>query len=354
MRISINEQDWAQAYLNSLKYWANVLPQSKISSVFFGGGTPSLMSEGTVDVIIETIFKLWNCETNLEISLEANPTSVEIKKFKDFRKAGINRISIGIQALNNSDLRRLGRLHTVKEAKDSFAIASQNFPKVSFDLIYGRQQQTLTTWEKELFEALKMSDGHLSLYQLTIEENTRFGELFSKNKLVGLPNDEASVNFYNLTNQICESENLHAYELSNHAKLGEECKHNLNYWRGGSFLGIGPGAHGRIDIQNKRYRTETPTNPEVWLKQVQANNFEEFTCYPLSSIEHAEEYVMMGLRLREGFNMLTYSSLAKKNLPAKKINKLLSEGLIEINQSQLKTTQTAKILTNYVINRLLC
>ena len=312
------------------------------------------MSEKTVNDILEAIFSLWNYKSNLEISLEANPTSVETKKFKSFKNSGINRLSMGIQALNNKDLKRLGRLHSAQEAKNAFDIASENFNKVSFDLIYGRQHQTLRDWETELLGAIKMSIGHLSLYQLTIEENTRFGDLLSKGKLQGLPDDNISIDFYNLTNDICESENLLAYEISNYSKKGEECQHNLNYWRGGAFLGVGPGAHGRLNIGNKRYLTEAPSNPDLWLKLITDHKFETFTCEEISNVEQANEYIMMGLRLKEGFNIDHYHNLSKKTLPQIKLNELLDQNLVQINGQMLKTTKTGKLLTNYVIKHLLC
>ena len=312
------------------------------------------MSEKTVNDILETIFFLWNCQSNLEISLEANPTSVETRKFKAFKNSGINRLSIGIQALNDQDLKRLGRLHTSKDAQKAFNIASENFNRVSFDLIYGRQHQTLKDWETELLRALKMSIGHLSLYQLTIEEHTRFSELLSKGKLKGLPADESSINFYNLTNDICESENLPAYEISNHAKKGDECQHNLNYWRGGAFLGVGPGAHGRLNIGNKRYLTEAPSNPDLWLKLVKDQKFEIFTSEHLSKNEQANEYIMMGLRLKEGFNINNYHNLTQRRLPITKLTELQNQNLIQINEQMLKTTRSGKLLTNYIIKQLLC
>ena len=201
VRQAINQEEWTKAYKNSLQFWAKKLPECQISSIFFGGGTPSLMSERTIHKILSTIHKFWNCQSNLEISLEANPTSVEAKKFKGFQKLGINRISMGIQAFNDADLKRLGRLHSAWEAKQALDIANNTFSNVSFDLIYGRQDQTLRSWETELLEALSVSVGHLSLYHLTVEKNTRFGDLFSKGKLRGLPNEAKSTAFYKITNQ---------------------------------------------------------------------------------------------------------------------------------------------------------
>ena len=312
------------------------------------------MSEDAINKILNTISKLWACSAKVEISLEANPTSVEARKFKSFRESGINRLSMGIQALNDNDLKRLGRLHTTKEAKNAFNIAAKYFDRVSFDLMYGRQYQTLKEWENELSIAISMSIGHLSLYQLTIEENTRFGDLFAKGKLLGLPKDSTSVEFYNLTQTICDANNLPAYEISNHAKKGHECQHNITYWRGLSFLGIGPGAHGRVDIKNTRYLTEAPSNPEVWLEEVEKKRMDLFNCESISQFEQAEEYMMMGLRLREGVNLSHYNRLARTQIPKSIINELVNDNLIILEDQILTTTKTGKVLTNYVIRKLLC
>jgi oxygen-independent coproporphyrinogen-3 oxidase len=261
---------------------------------------------------------------------------------------------MGIQALNDNDLKRLGRLHTTKEAKDAFNIATKYFDRVSFDLMYGRQYQTLKDWEMELSTAIAMSVGHLSLYQLTIEEDTRFGDLFAKGKLPGLPKDITSVEFYNLTQNICNTNDLPAYEISNHSKKGQECQHNITYWKGAAFLGIGPGAHGRVDINHKRYLTEAPSNPEIWLEQVQKERLHLFHCESISHIEQAEEYIMMGLRLKEGVNLSHYNQLAKTQIPEPIINELIDDNLISLDNQVLTTTKAGKVLTNYVIRKLLC
>ena len=312
------------------------------------------MSEDTVNTILDTISKLWTCSSKVEISLEANPTSVEAKKFKSFRKSGINRLSMGIQALNDNDLKRLGRLHTAKEATNAFNIAEKYFDRVSFDLMYGRQHQTLKDWEEELSTAIAMSIGHLSLYQLTIEENTRFGDLFARGKLLGLPKDDASIEFYNLTQNLCNANDLPAYEISNHAKKGHECQHNITYWKGISFLGVGPGAHGRVDVAQKRYLTEAPSNPEIWLEQVQKKRMHLFHYESISKGEQAEEYIMMGLRLTEGVNLTNYNELSKTKIPKSIIKELINDNLISLDNQILTTTKAGKVLTNYVIRKLLC
>ena len=354
VRGSINQEEWIKGYINSLKYWSEKIPTIKISSIFFGGGTPSLMSEKTVSKILDTIFHLWACSPNIEISLEANPTSVEAKKFREFKSCGVNRLSMGIQALNDNDLKRLGRRHTATEARKAFDIATSTFHSVSFDLIYGRQHQTLKSWENELIEALKIASGHLALYQLTIEEKTRFGDLLKKGKLLGLPKTDAAVEFYKLTNHVCKSKEFYAYEISNYAKKGKECQHNLTYWRGRPFVGIGPGAHGRVDIANQRYLTEAPSNPELWLHQALEKKFNEFSFEQLSNNEQADEYVIMGLRLKEGISLSHYHNLTHRSLPKHKIDQLISDNLIQIKNDKLQTTDHGALFTNYIIKELLC
>ena len=354
VRASINQKDWTNAYIKSLYYWGKLVPNSKIHSIFFGGGTPSLMEEETVATIIDTISKIWKSYDNIEISLEANPTSVETAKLQSFQKSGVNRLSIGVQAFDNNDLKRLGRLHNVEEAKTALDIAVKTFDRVSFDLIYGRQDQTVQNWENELLQALKIASGHLSLYQLTIEKNTRFSELLKKGKLPGLPEDKLSVEFYEITKQICETFNFYAYEISNHAQNGHECQHNLRYWRGQPFLGIGPGAHGRVDINNNRYTTVSTKNPELWLKNVQENNFDKFIFKKMAPYQQGEEYIITGLRLMEGLDINHFTNLTNRELPKRKIQELSEENLITIKDNVLKTTETGKLFTNFVVKELLC
>jgi oxygen-independent coproporphyrinogen-3 oxidase len=354
VRQNIDQNDWANGYVKSLNYWAEKTNNHKISSVFFGGGTPSLMSERTLDKIMNTLSKLWKFDDKIEITMEANPTSVESGKFNSYKTSGVNRLSMGVQALNDKDLKRLGRLHTVKEAKEAFNIACLNFNRVSFDLMYGRQYQTVKDWELELSLAVSMAVDHLSLYQLTVESNTRFGELFSKGKLLGLPKDDLSVEFYNLTQDMTEKNAVPAYEISNHAKIGEECQHNLNYWDGGDFLGIGPGAHGRLTIKGNRIRTEAPLNPELWLKYIDKNNYDSFVLEKLSANETAEEYVIMALRLTKGLDINRYIELTGSNFLTEVQNELVINGLIELNNHSLKVTKAGKVFTDHIIKKLLC
>ena len=354
MRKFTNESDWKIGYIKSLNYWSQLLTKKKVTSVFFGGGTPSLMNSDTIQDIISKIKDSWKVSKDLEVTLEANPTSVESEKFKNFSKVGINRVSIGIQSLIDKDLKKLGRLHSSLEAKNAYNIARANFERVSFDLIFGRQFQSLKAWELELNEALNMSPDHLSLYQLTIERNTQFEKLLSKGKLQGLPNNRKSISFYKTNQRLCNLAGLKAYEISNYAKPGSESQHNLIYWRGGEYLGIGPGAHGRINRRNSRYRTNAPLNPEKWLSEVENNNIQKFTIKKLSRREIADEYFIMALRLSEGLDVGYYNSLSEIPLDFTTTNKLIELGLIKLDKGKLKTTNRGKLLTDQLIKIFLC
>ncbi|MCL4155215.1 UNVERIFIED_CONTAM: hypothetical protein GTU68_030977, partial [Idotea baltica] len=243
---NVDQTAWVRAYLSELDRLAELTPNRIVSTVFFGGGTPSLMLPDTVAAIIERVRQNWRCTNDIEVNLEANPTSVEASRFRGFQQAGVNRISMGIQALNDQDLKLLGRLHSVAEAQKAFDIARNIFDRVSFDLIYARQNQSAAEWEAELTQALGMAVDHLSLYQLTIEEGTAFGDRFARGGLRGLPTDDLSADLYELTQSITSDHGFSAYEVSNHAKTGQESRHNLVYWRGGDYVGVGPGAHGRF------------------------------------------------------------------------------------------------------------
>ncbi|MEE2773629.1 MAG: radical SAM family heme chaperone HemW [Pseudomonadota bacterium] len=354
VRQSINQRVWTQAYIKSLNYWKKVLPSGIISSIFFGGGTPSLMDERCVYDILNCINKLWTFDNEVEVTLEANPTSVETSRFRSYKKSGVNRVSLGIQALNDHDLKRLGRLHTASAGKNSINLALNWFDRVSFDLIYGRQYQKVKDWEDELKSAISFSTGHLSLYQLTIEKKTRFGELQSKGKLRGLPSDNCSAEFFNITREICEASDFENYEISNYALPGNECRHNLNYWNSGNFIGVGPGAHGRVQIGPQRFRCETPLNPETWFNNIEQEKHEEFCFLPLTKTENAEEYALMSIRLASGINLEKYNLFGGNRLRTKKIRSLEAQNLVTIDENSLKTTNKGKLFTDFVIQELLC
>ncbi len=354
VRKKIDQKIWTQAYIKSLIYWSKILPSSVVTSIFFGGGTPSMMEEGSVYDILNCIQKLWKCDPEVEVTLEANPTSVETKRFHSYKRSGVNRVSLGIQAFDDQDLKRLGRLHTESAGKQAIRIAQNCFEKVSFDLIYGRQYQKLDDWERELISAISFATGHLSLYQLTIEENTGFGALFSKGKLRGLPDNDFLKDFYELTQDICEAFDLKNYEISNHAHPGDECQHNLNYWNSGNFIGIGPGAHGRVQIDSTRFSTETPRTPEIWLNQVEQGEHDKFCFDPLTKTENAEEYALTSIRLASGMDIDKYNSFGGNRLCTEKISNLKTLNLIKIDRNHLKTTAQGKLLTNFILKELLC
>jgi oxygen-independent coproporphyrinogen-3 oxidase len=353
VRQNIDHTIWKEALLSELRHAAKLTPNRSVQSIFFGGGTPSLMAPDTVDALINEVAKHWRVANDIEITLEANPTSVEAKKFSDFNAAGINRVSMGIQALNDTDLKRLGRLHTVREAMQAFDIAKKYYNRVSFDLIYARQEQTLKNWQAELTQALTLTIDHLSLYQLTIENGTRFGELYNKGKLTGLPNDDLAADMYQATEEICKSAGLYNYEISNYARKGAESKHNLIYWRYGDYIGIGPGSHGRITVNGVKQATAAPLLPEKWLTCVQSNGYSFETTDTISHNEQAEEYLMMSLRLAEGTDLERFHNLSGRYLCSYKIKALTDAGLITHENNMLTVNPPGRMVLNAILKELL-
>jgi len=348
---SIDQTRWADAYVTELDRAAQETPGRTLNTIFFGGGTPSLMSPDTVDAVIQAIRLRWPFSNDVEITLEANPGSVEAGRFAGYRDAGVNRISMGIQALNDRDLKRLGRIHTVDEAKRAFDVARSCFERVSFDLICARQDQTLADWQAELREALSMAIDHLSLYQLTVEDGTAFADRYRAGGLRGLPDEDRSADIYQATQEICESFGMPAYEVSNHARPGAESRHNLIYWRYGDYLGIGPGAHGRVTLHSQRVATENTRMPGAWLSGVESGSSFQ-TSEPLSARSQAEEYLLMGLRISEGIDTKRYSDLLGESLNAASIQHLTELGMIEQDNTRLWATSRGRMLLNTVISEL--
>jgi oxygen-independent coproporphyrinogen-3 oxidase len=289
----------------------------------------------------------------MEVTLEANPTSVEAGRFAGYREAGVNRLSLGVQALNDADLRRLGRMHDVAEARRAFDVAQRSFERVSFDLIYARQNQGLEAWRAELQEALAMAADHLSLYQLTVEPGTAFDDRQARGGLRGLPDDALGADMYAATQEICEAAGFPAYEVSNHARFGAESRHNLIYWRYGDYAGIGPGAHGRLTLGGTRWATETPLAPADWLRRVESAGHGELPRQVLSGEEQATEYLLMGLRLSEGISLARYARLAGSEIKYTKINELASMGLLVADGDALQATARGRSLLNALIRELL-
>ena len=337
-REPIDEQRFLRAFHKEIATTAERVRDRTVSSIFFGGGTPSLMEPSTNAGILNSIARQWRVAPDVEITLEANPTSVEATRFRGYRAAGVNRVSLGVQALDDRALAELGRMHTAREALDAVAVARSVFDRYSFDLIYARPGQQPKDWASELKAALSEAGEHLSLYQLTIEADTPYAALHKAGKLK-TPDDDLARTLYDTTLEICAAHGLPAYEISNHARPGAECRHNLVYWRGQEYAGIGPGAHGRLDIDGERHATATEKRPETWLTRVEADGHGLITDDELTSEERGDEFLLMGLRLAEGIEIGRYQELAGRQLDPVRIADLSSHGLIETtSEGRLRVT----------------
>ena len=345
---SIDHDSWRRAYLAEIRRQAAECPDRIVSTVFFGGGTPSLMEPRTVAAIIDEVRTVWRTANDLEITLEANPTSVEEARFQDLRAAGVNRVSLGLQALDDGDLGRLGRLHTVNEGLGALDTAMKVFERVSFDLIYARQDQTPEAWAEELERAIRFGTSHLSLYQLTIEPGTAFGARHAAGGLKGLPDQDASADMFEITQAKTEAAGLLAYETSNHARDGEVCRHNLIYWTGGDYAGIGPGAHGRLTIDGQRFATETNLRPAAWLRDV-AGGSGETSREALSRNEVRLEAFVMGLRLRDGISAERLVDIDLDEEIANNINILCDDGWLERDARGLRLTARGRPLLDAIL-----
>lgn len=349
----IDHDRWRRAYLAEIARLGAETGPRTLRSIFFGGGTPSLMQPETVAAIIDAARATWTFANDVEITLEANPTSAEAGRFQGFREAGVNRVSIGIQALNDADLKRLGRLHSADEARAAFALARETFPRASFDLIYARQDQTPDDWRRELTEALGMAADHLSLYQLTIEPGTAFGDRQDRGLLRGLPDEDRAADMYEITQELCEAAGFPAYEVSNHARGDSRSRHNLIYWRGGDYVGIGPGAHGRLTLGGARWMTSTELTPDTWLDAVERCGTGERERTAMSERERGEEYLMMGLRLSDGIHLGRLGDIHSELLDEKRLAELAELGLLERNGTRLRTTRSGRPLLNAILRELL-
>jgi putative oxygen-independent coproporphyrinogen III oxidase len=352
VRAKVDADVWADALVREMETTAAKLDTcAPLDSIFFGGGTPSLMPGEIVGRILNKAEALFGFKPGIEITLEANPTSVDAGRFRDYRAAGVNRVSLGVQALNDADLRALGRLHTVDEALKAVALAQEIFPRASFDLIYARPNQTPEAWRAELDRALAQGCSHYSLYQLTFEEGTPFHAALQKGSMKELDADTAA-SLYELTQIQTNAAGLPAYEVSNHAAPGQESRHNLVYWRYGDYLGIGPGAHGRLTIAGARIATSTERQPEAWLAQVAARG-EGLADWSAIAVEsQGTEALLMGLRLSEGFDIARIERMLGHPLPASRLAKLKSQGLIEVDGARLRATPRGRIVLNAVLKEL--
>ncbi|MBZ8133631.1 radical SAM family heme chaperone HemW [Afifella sp. IM 167] len=328
----VDEAAFVEAFSRELARFGERTPGRTVTSIFFGGGTPSLMRPATVEGLLKAVAANWTVAANAEITLEANPSSVEAERFRGYRAAGVNRVSLGVQALDDASLRALGRLHNRAEALAAVELARQLFPRLSFDLIYARSGQTLKAWRTELTEALTFAADHLSLYQLTIESGTPFAALHRAGKLV-VPGPDEGADFYELTQEMTARAGLPAYEISNHAEPGAESRHNLTYWRHGEFVGSGPGAHGRIVGEKGRVATATEPHPERWLERVAEKGEGLVEDGLLTLEEEADEMLVMGLRLTEGIELERYHALAGRPLQKRRIADLVEHGMVRLDPS---------------------
>lgn len=349
---TVDQAQWKTAFLSEIERAGAETQGRVLQTVFFGGGTPSLMDPELVAAVIAKIRATWPMGNDPEITLEANPSSIEAGRFRAFRDAGISRVSMGMQAMNDADLQKLGRRHTTKEAIAAFEIARTCFDRVSFDLIYARQDQSFEAWGKELTQALELAVDHLSLYQLTIEDGTAFADRLSFGGLKGLPKEELAGDMYDLTQEICAKAGMPAYEVSNHAPEGSESRHNLIYWRGGDYIGIGPGAHGRLTLAGERFATEAPKAPNLWLQKALTQGNAELPRTLLSAEERGLEYLLMSLRLSEGMDIARHQALSGTVLAEPALDELHEYDLIKIESGQLIATPKGRVLLNAVIRKL--
>lgn len=356
VRNAVDADLWHDNLLKELFYWHTQTPNRLIKTVFFGGGTPSLMSPRTVEALITFIKTSWLCDPKLEITLEANPNSIEAQKFQDFKSAGVNRVSVGIQSFNEEDLKFLGRKHSKQEALNALDIAAKTFDNYSFDLIYARPHQTWTSWQQELEQALPYARYHLSLYQLTIEPNTAFYTSFGRGQYK-LPDNEIQAELYDNTTAFLKQCGFDSYEVSNYAQPNFECQHNLIYWRYQDYLAIGPGAHGRLTTQQSKVAITNYKAPETWLNAVAKQGRGCQAREALSTDAQFYEALLMGLRLSEGVpvtRLSSISSLATQHLIDNAyLKNFINDDYMMLENGVLKTTPQGRLFLNYILSKLL-
>jgi len=345
----IDQARFTKAFRREIRTIADRTPRRSVGSIFIGGGTPSLMEPATVGAILDEIAGQWSVEPDAEITLEANPSSVEAERFRGYRAAGVNRVSLGVQALNDRDLRFLGRLHNVEDALKAVETARDVFPRLSFDLIYARPEQSAAEWERELTAAIERAADHLSLYQLTIDEGTPFFALREAGKLA-VPGDEHAAELYRVTQEVCARHGLSAYEISNHAKPEAECRHNLVYWRYGEYAGIGPGAHGRLIVPEGRRATAMIAEPERWLERVESWGDGLESDELLTREEEADEMLLMGLRLAEGIDLERYRQISGRDLDPGRLRDLTENGMVEtLHEDRVRVTPSGAFVLDAVV-----
>jgi oxygen-independent coproporphyrinogen-3 oxidase len=350
VRASIDETGWIDGIVRELEYTALLQGSARptVGTIFFGGGTPSLMSGHAVGTVLETIQRLWPMVNDVEVTLESNPASADAARFADYRAAGVNRLSLGVQALNDSDLKMLGRLHDVSEARAALALAQKSFSRVSLDLIYARPDQTVEAWRGELLQALSFGTEHLSLYQLTIEPATPFATLHRSGALV-IPDEDRAAALYETTQELTGVAGVPAYEISNHSRDGAEARHNLLYWRYGAYAGVGPGAHGRLDLGGRRFATSTERLPERWREKVARDGHGLVENSEIAPADAAREHLLMNLRLAEGIDLAAYRARWGTAPDASRIATLAEDGLVVFENDRLAATPRGRLVLNSLI-----
>jgi oxygen-independent coproporphyrinogen-3 oxidase len=354
VRDAVDQDRWRAGLLREIDHYAALTPGRTVTSVFFGGGTPSLMAPETTEAVIGRIGERWGYAERPEITLEANPTSVEAGRFAAYERAGVNRVSLGVQALNDLDLKALGRGHGTAQALDALALARDTFPRYSFDLIYARPGQTTALWEAELARALALAGDHLSLYQLTIEEGTAFHAAFREGRLA-LPDEDTAAELYEITHAMLGAAGMPAYEISNHARPGGESRHNMTYWRYGEYAGVGPGAHGRLHLDGV-VATAQRRKPETWLDLVETQGHGTEVTAPVPPAESGQEMVMMGLRTREGVDLARLERIAgplEQVVDADALAMLTEQGMLAVAGGSLTATPAGWPVLNELLRRLL-
>lgn len=345
----VDQNRFVDAFRQEIAYTAGMTGPKTVTSIFIGGGTPSLMDPSTVGAILDTVARNWHVPDGIEITLEANPSSVEATRFRGYRDAGVNRVSMGVQALNDADLKVLGRLHDVEDALKAIRLARETFPRLSFDLIYARPNQTVAAWEAELKQAIGYAVDHLSLYQLTIEEGTPFYALHKAGKLI-VPDGDLSAELYEATQAIAGEAGMPAYEVSNHARPGAESRHNLTYWRYGDYAGIGAGAHGRLTLNGTRIATATERMPERWLEMVEARGAAHVEIEELEPEEQADELLLMGLRLTEGIEVSRWQALSGRPFDSARERHLIANGFLErLGNDRIRCTPAGMLILDAVV-----
>jgi putative oxygen-independent coproporphyrinogen III oxidase len=356
VRESVDHDRWRTALLAELDHYADRTPGRTVTSIFFGGGTPSLMEPSTAAAVIDRVAQRWTVAPGVEITLEANPSSVEAARFADLAVAGVGRVSLGVQALDDASLAFLGRRHNVAEAFDALAIAKRQFARTSFDLIYARPSQSIADWRAELARALQEGTEHLSVYQLTIEDGTKFATLAARGDIV-MPDEDTQAALYETTQEMLEAAGLPAYEISNHARPGAESRHNLTYWRYGDYVGIGPGAHGRLTVDGRKLATRAHRAPEIWLDRVAAQGHGAHADEPVGVTERRDELLMMGLRLTEGVSRANLRAELGADIDAlldpQKLKRLVDAGFLVSDADHLSATPAGRQRLNAVLTSLL-